>query len=111
MVNLVVTVYLSIFVYIIASHLTLLNGFYLHRVCPSRGSRFLPRDEADYFLLGRWVSAEAAADLAALLDLGSRRTFEAADAAFALVTSLLAIIITSFRVSGWVKLSGNRVAT
>jgi hypothetical protein len=41
-----------------------------------------------YFLFGRWVSAEAAADLAAALDFGSRSTFEAAVAAFLLVTSL-----------------------
>ncbi|WP_318035162.1 hypothetical protein [Rhizobium ruizarguesonis] len=40
----------------------------------------------DYFLL-RWVSAEAAALFAALLLLGSRRTFDAALAAFLLVTS------------------------
>jgi hypothetical protein len=39
-------------------------------------------------LFGRCVSAEAAADLAALLDLGLRSTFAAAEAAFALVTSL-----------------------
>lgn len=52
---------------------------------------------ANYFLLGRCVSAEAAADFAAELDFGSRRTFAAADATFALVTSLLAIKITSFR--------------
>ncbi|MCH4548071.1 hypothetical protein MK632_20240 [Rhizobium changzhiense] len=51
---------------------------------------------ADYFLFGRWVRAEAAADFAAALDFGSRRTFEAEDAALALVTSLLAIKITSF---------------
>ena len=49
------------------------------------------------FLLGRWVSADAAAVLAALLDLGSLRTFPAADAAFLLVTSLFfAIFLTSF---------------
>lgn len=55
-----------------------------------------------YFLLGRWVRAAAAADFAALLELGLRRTFPAAEAAFALVTSLFAlfdfaILITSFR--------------
>jgi hypothetical protein len=50
-------------------------------------------------LFGRWVSAEAAADFAAALDLGSRSTFDAAEAAFALVTSLLdlAMWITSLR--------------
>lgn len=41
-----------------------------------------------FFLLGRCVNAEAAAVLAALLDLGSRSTRPAADAAFLLVTSL-----------------------
>lgn len=59
-----------------------------------------PRLVASYFFLfGRWVSAEAAADFAAGLDFGSRSTFDAADAAFALVTSLLdfAMMITSFR--------------
>lgn len=40
-----------------------------------------------YFLFGRWVSAEAAAVFAALLLLGSRKTFDAALAAFLLVTS------------------------
>lgn len=51
-----------------------------------------------HFLLGRCVSAEAAAVFAAGLDFGLLRTFDAADAAFALVTSLLdfAILITSF---------------
>ena len=39
-------------------------------------------------LLGRCVSAEAAAVFAAGLDFGFRSTFDAADAAFALVTSL-----------------------
>ncbi|MGT2441002.1 hypothetical protein ACU4GH_40255 (plasmid) [Bradyrhizobium betae] len=39
-------------------------------------------------MFGRWVSADAAAVLAALLLLGSRRTFPAALAAFLLVTSL-----------------------
>ena len=42
-----------------------------------------------FFRLGRWVSADAAADFAALLDLGSRKTFDAAEAAFLLVTSEL----------------------
>jgi hypothetical protein len=40
-----------------------------------------------HFLFGRCVKAEAAAVFAAALDLGSRSTFEAADAAFLLVTS------------------------
>lgn len=40
-----------------------------------------------FFLFGRCVSADAAADLAALEDFGSRSTLAAADAAFALVTS------------------------
>lgn len=35
------------------------------------------------------MSADAAADFAALLDLGSRKTFDAAEAAFLLVTSEL----------------------
>jgi hypothetical protein len=40
-----------------------------------------------HFLFGRCVKAEAAAVFAAALDFGSRSTFEAADAAFLLVTS------------------------
>ena len=44
--------------------------------------------ESYFRLLGRWVRAEAAADLAALLDFGLRRTLDAADAALLLVTSL-----------------------
>jgi hypothetical protein len=43
-------------------------------------------------LFGRWVSAEAAADFAAALDLGSRNTCEAAVAAFWLVTSLFEMV-------------------
>lgn len=43
---------------------------------------------AHFRLFGRCVSAEAAADFAALLDLGFRSTFAAAEAAFLLVTSL-----------------------
>lgn len=50
--------------------------------------------QENYFLLGRCVSADAAALFAALLERGSARTFAAADAAFALVTSLFAIGIT-----------------
>lgn len=42
-----------------------------------------------FFRLGRCVSADAAADLAALLDWGSRKTLDAAEAAFLLVTSEL----------------------
>ena len=52
-------------------------------------------------MFGRCVSADAAADLAALLDFGSRSTLLAADAALALVTSeffLPAIFVTSFLV-------------
>ena len=51
-----------------------------------------------FFLSGRCVRAEAAADFSALLDFGFRSTLDAAEAAFALVTSLLdfAISITSF---------------
>jgi hypothetical protein len=45
-------------------------------------------DKPPYFLLGLCVSADAAALFAAALDFGSRKTFEAAVAAFALVTSL-----------------------
>jgi len=41
-----------------------------------------------FFLFGRCVNADAAAVLAALLDLGFLRTLAAADAARALVTSL-----------------------
>ncbi|ESZ53490.1 hypothetical protein X729_31680 [Mesorhizobium sp. L103C131B0] len=44
-----------------------------------------------YFLLGRCVRADAAAVLAALLELGLLSTFAAAEAAFALVTSLFAM--------------------
>jgi hypothetical protein len=53
-----------------------------------------------YFLVrfGRWVRADAAAVLAAALDFGLRRTFEAAVAAFALVTSGLRAIFKSFRI-------------
>jgi hypothetical protein len=40
-----------------------------------------------FFLSGRCVSADAAADLAAFEDFGSLSTFAAADAALALVTS------------------------
>ena len=51
-----------------------------------------------HFLFGRCVSAEAAAVFAAGLDFGFLSTFEAADAAFALVTSLFdfAMFLTSF---------------
>ncbi|WP_320203690.1 hypothetical protein [Agrobacterium rosae] len=42
-------------------------------------------------MFGRWVGAGAAALLAALLLLGSRRTFEAAVAAFLLVISRLGL--------------------
>ena len=41
-----------------------------------------------FFLFGRCVSADAAAVFAALLDLGFLKTFAAAEAARALVTSL-----------------------
>jgi hypothetical protein len=54
-----------------------------------------------FLLFGRCVSADAAADLAALLDLGLRSTLAAAEAAFAPVTSeffLPAITLTSFPV-------------
>ena len=53
-----------------------------------------------FFLLGRWVKAEAAAVLLSLLDLGLRSVLEAAEAARLLVTSLflfLAMQFTSFR--------------
>lgn len=65
------------------------------------GGRQVPPAGFYFFLFGRCVSADAAADLAALLDFGSRRTLEAAEAALALVTSeffLLAITLTSFPV-------------
>jgi hypothetical protein len=48
-----------------------------------------------HLLFGRCVSAEAAAVFAALLELGFRRTFAAAVAAFALVTSLFCRAIMS----------------
>lgn len=57
------------------------------------------RSEPHYFLLGRCVSADPAAVFAAMLDFGSRRTLDAAEAAFLLVTSLFALramSITSF---------------
>ena len=47
-----------------------------------------PAEDFELFLLGRCVSAEAAAVFAAGLDFGFLSTFDAADAAFALVTSL-----------------------
>jgi hypothetical protein len=50
----------------------------------------------DHFLPGRWVSAEPAAVFAALLAFGSRRTFDAAEAALLLVTSDFAKPFTSF---------------
>ena len=46
-------------------------------------------------MLGRWVRAEAAAVLAALLDRGLRKTFEAAEAARLLVTSLFRAMLCS----------------
>lgn len=51
-----------------------------------------------FFLLGRCVRADAAADLAAFEDFGLRKTLPAADAAFLDVTSLffLAIFSSSF---------------
>lgn len=51
-----------------------------------------------HFLFGRCVSAEAAAVFAAALAFGFLSTFAAADAAFALVTSLFdfAMLFTSF---------------
>src|SRR5256885_1514679 len=56
-----------------------------------------------YFLrFGRCVSADAAAVFAALLDLGSRRTF-AADAARLLVTSVLFVIAFPSQYSGSMK--------
>ena len=55
-----------------------------------------PGPQAYFFLFGRCVKAEAAADFAALLDFGLLSTLAAAEAAFALVTSLFfAILITS----------------
>jgi hypothetical protein len=52
-------------------------------------------DFTHHFLFGRCVSADAAAVFAALLELGFRRTFAAAVAAFALVTSLFCRAILS----------------
>ena len=69
-----------------------------------RASRVNPTRQAIrpyFFRFGRCVRAEAAADLAALLDFGLRSTLAAAEAAFALVTSLFdfAISITSLLLS------------
>jgi hypothetical protein len=44
--------------------------------------------DTHFFLFGRCVSAEPAADFAALLALGFRSTLDAAEAALLLVTSL-----------------------
>lgn len=97
--NLMVPVRLSILIHIVAGHLALLERNCARRTVTAyshEAGEALPHDLSHYFLFGRWVSAEAAADFAAALDFGSRRTCAAADAAFALVTSLLAIKITSF---------------
>ena len=58
----------------------------------------MPPTNAYFFLLGLCVKADAAAVLAALLDLGLLRTFSAALAALLLVTSefFLAIMIAFF---------------
>ena len=69
-----------------------------------RASRVNPTRQATrlyFFRFGRCVRAEAAADFAALLDFGLRSTLAAAEAAFALVTSLFdfAISITSLLLS------------
>ena len=48
--------------------------------------------------LGRWVRADPAAVFAALLAVGFRRTFEAADAARLLVTSRLVVRFAMFLV-------------
>lgn len=58
-----------------------------------------PRPKPHLLRFGRWVSAEAAALFAAFEDEGLRRTFDAADAAFALVTSRFDLVIelTSFQ--------------
>jgi hypothetical protein len=50
---------------------------------------------AHYFLLGRCARAEPAAVFATLLARGSRRTFEAALAAFWLVTSLFLFLFAT----------------
>ena len=50
---------------------------------------------ATYLRPGRCVRADPAAVFAALLEFGSLRTFEAADAAFLLVTSDFAKYLTS----------------
>ena len=47
-----------------------------------------------YFFFGRWLNALAAADFESLLVRPSRRTLEAFFATLALVTLLLAIVIT-----------------
>lgn len=50
-----------------------------------------------FFFPGRCVSALAAADFASFEDDGERRTFDAAVAAFLLVTSFLAISLSPLR--------------
>jgi hypothetical protein len=49
-----------------------------------------------HFLFGRCVNADAAAVFAAALDLGLLSTFAAADAALALVTSVLPLVAICF---------------
>lgn len=55
------------------------------------GERTRPVFGYFFFLSGRCVSADAAAVFAAFEDLGLVSTFDAAEAAFRLVTSLLAL--------------------
>jgi hypothetical protein len=76
-----------------------LNAFHFASPLNERDDRMSPRSDSHLLRFGRCVSAEAAAVLAAFEEEGLRRTFAAADAAFALVTSrfaLLGIELTSF---------------
>ena len=71
-----------------------------HKRLPQGEECAFPRTLSGHFLLGRWVSAEAATDLTALLDFGLRSNLPAFEATGLLVTSLFplrAIDITSFR--------------
>ena len=62
-----------------------------------------------FFRLGRWVKAEPAAVLAALLDFGLRSTLLAADAALRLVTSLCDFLGIVCSPPFWWSATGSRV--
>ncbi|MDA8005842.1 MAG: hypothetical protein MPK06_04815 [Alphaproteobacteria bacterium] len=71
-----------------------------HKRLPRGEERAFPHTLSGHFLLGRWVSAEPATDLTALLDFELRSNLPAFDATRLLVTSLFvlrAIDVTSFR--------------